>query len=284
MKGKKTIIISSLIMCLTLIVAIVSVTAAWFGNVTQQQLSADLTVGSGAADASANIELDSTGSGNPDENKLYPAKADPNYFLSDEGRKNNPPGNYGIFVSEKESTKLYPTKPPENNTGNPDLHLSREAKVATVYFTIEYIGPGDSNASDGKKSLLLTMEGVYLQSALTVEDDTYKGFEGAENYCNEFNVKMTLVDEAHEKTIESTQELVQQGGVYYDNTYSNVNKYGHQMKLRVQSSERYTVKFEIYFNKIDEECNADLLNTNLVMRITLNRSCNFVGSAPDSGN
>lgn len=291
MKGKKTIIISSLVMCLTLIVAIVSVTAAWFGNVTQQQLQADLTVDSGTVSASADIQLDS---GASSQQALYPAVAEPGYYLSGKGGSTNnffnqpAPGNYGIYPagdSFNDPEALYPKAPvgPDNlPPANATLHLQQEAKVAKLYFTIKYAGPADAGATDGKKSIALSLSGVYLKSQLIEEDGKFSGYDNADviNYRNEFNVRMALVqkNESDEYETLTSNSVVHPcvGNIYYADKYSESNPYGHTMEMRINPNTTYTVEFQIYFNKIDEECNMDLLNTDLVLHIELNQAVNYV--------
>ncbi len=247
MKSKKSIIISSLIMCLTLIVAIVSVTAAWFGNVTSGRISADLTIDSDTVDESANVEIDSSSTG--EGNNVYPA-------IALKGRVETAyPGNYGIYNGN--SDKLYPTsETPVDST------ISTNAKVATIYLTIDYIGSADKDAADGKKTLLMSLDGVYLASAL----GDYPNYEDGSliNYKEEFNVKMSVVKNASLETEQADADAE------CHNEYGVKNPYGHSMYFRVAPG-HHTVKFEIYFNKVDEECNFDLLNTTLSLRIKLTK-------------
>lgn len=260
MKSKKTILISSLIMCLALIVAVVSATAAWFGNVTSGKIDADLTIDSDTVDESANVEIDSSSEGAG--NNVYPA-------IAVKGRvKTAYPGNYGV-VEGKEydpnaAEKLYPV----GKEGSVDAATIEEnAKVATIYLTIDYIGAVDQGATDGKKTLLMSLDGVYLASALG-DSPNYED-SSLINYKEEFNVKMSLV-----KNIGTTGEpnFVEDTDLKSDvhNDYNAKNPYGHLMYFRIEPG-RYTVKFEIYFNKVDEECNFDLLNTMLSLRIKLTK-------------
>ena len=258
MKNKKTIIISSLIMCLTLIVAVVSVTAAWFGNVTSGRIDADLTIDSDTVDESANVEIDSstTGLGNT----VYPAK-------TKLGRvESTYPGNYGVIDGQYDADaaqKLYPT------SGTiVDDKISDNAKVATIYLTIDYIGSIDKDAKDGKKTLLMSLDGVYIASALKGDTPNYDD-PTLVNYKEEFNVKMCLVkNEGSAEAPEFVEDEALKNDVHND--YNEKNPYGHLMYFRVAPG-HYTVKFEIYFNKVDEECNFDLLNTTLSLHIKLTK-------------
>lgn len=257
MKSKKTIIISSLIMCLTLIVAIVSVTAAWFGNVTSGKIEANLTIDSDTVDESANVEIDSsaTGAGN----NIYPAIAVKGLVGSAY------PGNYGKY--NENSDKLYPADLGKTPAEYLKGLISENAQVATIYLTIDYIGSIDASASDGKKTLLMSLDGVYLSADLG-DKPNYED-TSLVNYKEEFNVKMSLV-----KNTGSAEDpqFVEDETLSSDvhNDYNDKNPYGQLMYFRVVPG-KYTVKFEIYFNKVDEECNFDLLNTTLSLRIKLSK-------------
>lgn len=245
-------------MCLTLIVAVVSVTAAWFGNVTSGRIDADLTIDSDTVDESANVEIDSstTGLGNT----VSPALAKTNRVESAY------PGNYGVIDGKYDADaaqKLYAT-----SDALVDDKISRNAKVATLYLTIDYIGSIDKDAEDGKKTLLMSLDGVYIASALKGDTPNYAD-PTLVNYKEEFNVKMCLVkNEGSAEAPEFVEDEALKNDVHND--YNEKNPYGHLMYFRVTPG-HYTVKFEIYFNKVDDECNFDLLNTTLSLHIKLTK-------------
>ena len=83
------------------------------------------------------------------------------------------------------------------------------------------------------------------------------------NFKNEFNVKMSLVQNK-DGTGDVSQEVVQ-----YDDSYSADNPFGHVLTVQTKANVTYFVKFEIYFNKVDEECDPELLCAKLVLHIKL---------------
>lgn len=277
MKTKRTLIISSLIMCLTLIVAVVSITAAWFGDVNQSKLGADLTINSGTVSSSADIDMSSDISS---DDAIFPAVAVPGKFLKDSvsvphGTPTGEPPVGEPQPAPNEAELLYPSREGYDKNA---LNIKEDAKVVTFYLTVEYVGVQDDGATDGKKSLQMELEGVYLSAEMAKlgEEEQYN----AHNYRNEFNVKMSLVDGVEGDVITSETDSYPLTGkkVYYNNNYDELNnKYGHIMQMRVAPG-KHVVKFEIYFNKVDEECNFDLLNTQLTLRVTLSQEVNLVAA------
>lgn len=265
MKTKRTIIISSLIMCLALIVTVVSATAAWFGDVKSGSISTGLIIDSDTVDASADLELDSSKVGN---NTIYPAVAKPGYFNA-----KSYPGNYYIASDSAYDEKATDVLYPDPATKDLPDGIKDGARAAVFYLTVEYIGQVDPGYTDNKKTLLLSVEGVYLMSQLkttTSEDgkDSNK-YDGATNYGREFNVKMSVVTVTTGEGGEITSEASDPSAECH-NELGVKNPYGHKLYMRVQPG-KYTVKLEIYFNKVDEECNFDLLDASLNLRVTLSK-------------
>ncbi len=263
MKTKRTLIISSLIMGLALIVAAVSVTAAWFGDVTSQKLDANLTIDSGTVASSARVELTSDLAG-----EIFPAVANKGAYPAG----SVPPGNYGDESVDKDA--LYPNKDGYNSE---TLKLAKDAQVGVLYFSINYYGAQDEDMADGRKTLFLTLSSVHLTSDYTNVDDKPQLNDGAIDFKNEFNTRMTLVREANnpeasnELTSADSMGPLEGDQIYYSCAFTEVNPYGHTFTMRVLPG-TYIVKFEIYFNKIDEECDIALLSTQLTLTVELTQA------------
>ncbi len=257
MKGKKAIIISSLILGLTLIVAVVCTSAAWFGSVNSRTI-ADLEIGAGDASASTGVSI---ASGDIAGQSLRPAVAKSGYF----GNATKYPGNYftgaeGETFDEKKAVELDPSN---------DLSEGISTKATSVQFVLSIRrAAAEGEGSDDIAPVKLILAGAYLEKDLTkVGSGEYSGYEIADgmdrNFKNEFNVKMTLVQNK-DGTGDVSQEIVQ-----YDDSYSADNPFGHVLTVQAKANVTYFVKFEIYFNKLDEECDPELLCAKLVLHIAL---------------
>lgn len=136
-KTKRTLIISSCIMALTLVVAIVGVSAAWFGDMRQAKRDG-FTIQSDTLQDVASIDINSS-KGMSGE-IIYPAVATPGYF-----------SRTGAKAPEGSVLKNGPLP-----TGVDEL-----AKAATVYFPIQFIGTADPNfETENRKSLDLKLRSV----------------------------------------------------------------------------------------------------------------------------
>ena len=126
----------------------------------------------------------------------------------------------------------------------------------------------------------LILGGVYFEKDLTKDGSgKYAGYEIADslgrNFKNEFNVKMTLVSNG-----DGTGEPISQDVVKYDNSYTSNNPFGHIITVQAQPAVTYFVKFEIYFNKVDEECDPELTRAKLVLNIKLDAGTTSSPSEP----
>ncbi len=245
MKSKRTIIISSCIMLLALVVAIVGVSAAWFGDVKSASTSSNLVIDSDTVSSTVSVEFSSDAT-NPDG--IYPAIAKKGEFAHSAA----PTGDDLYNLSSEQ--------------------IEKSAQVAVFYFTITYIGAADSGATDGRKSLRLEL--------LTAQRDNGTNAEGGHtfdeeiDYKDDFNVRMCLVKKVGEEYIPidsaaTPDDLTGGDTVYYKNDRSDTAR-GHVMDMRLLNEE-YTVKFEVFFNKIDEECNHDLIMRTIRFTIKLSQ-------------
>lgn len=312
-KTKSTLIISSVIMSLAFVVAVVGVSAAWFGDMTSARRDGFVVLSDTLQD-SASIDIES--SKGMDGQKIYPAIMERGYLL-------------GEGAVAPVGAVLKGDAPVDG--------VVQKAQVATVYFPIQYVGTPDVGyESENRKSLQiamrsatigrlkLTVDGVaaaYDRTINSVADDTdgYAGewrgrgvpaltFNGkgagtyggtaftytvsktdgslaftlggkdyiAEfvDYKDEFNIEISLVTVqlTDDGKVENELSTVPTDTAYSTLTGDRVfyESVGYDTYLLLQPGVTYYVKTQIYFNKVDEECNIDLLNTVVRFNFKLN--------------
>lgn len=250
-KTKRTLIVSSVVMALILVVTAVSVTAAWFSNFAGSN-EGGFTIDSALLQESVNITIDSSASDYG--TALWPAVATPGYL-------------------EKGKVAPYGTDLKTTQTGVIDV----KAKCAVIYFPIRFEGSPDLNeqnvAIDGRRSLYLEVQHAYLGTKPaengngngTINEDTTK------DYLSSFNVEMKLVKvtktvngETVTTTVEDLPSTETPQGtandVYYNQPgNANGKLTGYKLYMLLKPGVEYYVQTTIYFNQIDEECDAKLL-------------------------
>ncbi len=241
-KTKRTLIISSCIMALAFVVAVVGVSAAWFGDMKSAR-EGGFIIESDTLQDVASIDINSV-KGMSGES-IYPAVAERGYFL-----KNGAIPPVGAALRAE-------TLP---------AGVTEAPVAATMYLPIQFIGTPDSGyEKENRKSLALS-----LVSANLSDDESETPFD----YIDEFDVIMCLVEaqlneegkfESEKGVLTTTQdyEPLTGGNIFY--CLQNYDLY-----LLVQPGITYYVKVQLYFNKIDEECNLDLLDTVIKFNFKLN--------------
>jgi len=231
-------------MVLALVAALVGVSAAWFGDTTMTNqggfaIESDTLQDAATIDISAAQGLDGL--------SIYPAVATPGYFLS--GAKQPPIGA--------------PLKSDTLPQG-----VDEAAVCATVYFPISFIGTADTGYEDeNRKSLELILESANLKD----ESES----ENPYNYLDEFNVELSLVSVTKDESgqITDSTPLMTQTPPYANKLSGSEVFYDaldYEMYMLVIPGNTYYVKAVIYFNKIDEECNFDLLGEVVRFNFKLN--------------
>ena len=258
-KTKRTLIISSIVMALAFIVTVVSVTAAWFSNVSSSKQDGFI-IGSTTLKESATISID-TNVGGASDVSIWPAVVKKGYLAQG--------GVAPVGKALKTSTAIVPTK----------------AKTAVVYFPINFVGAPDSNAEgveiDGRKSLQVKLNFASTEANLVkTEQDgkevvtgTNKDVKGA------FNVELDMVSvvkngDAYTITpIDMTgvnpKELSGTDKVYCNQPSLENGEPGHNLYLLVMPGETYYVRATIYFNQVDEEVDVELLYTSVFFNFVL---------------
>lgn len=241
-KTKRTLIVSSVVMALILVVTAVSVTAAWFTNVADSNEDG-FTIDSALLQESASIDIDNTASDYG--TAIWPAIANPGYLA----KGNLAP--YGQDLTQQDDTKI-----------------TVKAKCAVLYFPINFVGTSDSGATDGRKSLVLSVISAHLG---TVEEGTVS--EETKDYLSAFNVEMSLVKlvekEGSDKPVAEPIASVNPSNfannpsaIYYNQPYFDKETKKmpcYKLYMLVKPGEKYYVKATIYFNQIDEECDENLI-------------------------
>ena len=265
-KTKRTLIISSIVMALAFIVTVVSVTAAWFSNVSSSKQDGFI-IGSTTLKESATISID-TNVGGASDVSIWPAVVKKGYLAQG--------GVAPVGKALKTSTAIVPIK----------------AKTAVVYFPINFVGAPDSNAEgveiDGRKSLQVNLNFASTEANLikTEQDGkqvvtgTNKDVKGA------FNVELDMVSvvkngDAYTITpIDMTgvdpKKLSGTDKIYCNQPSLENGEPGHDLYLLVMPGETYYVRATIYFNQVDEEVDVELLYTsvffNFVLKMTTDKT------------
>ena len=258
-KTKRTLIISSIVMALAFIVTVVSVTAAWFSNVSSSKQDGFI-IGSTTLKESATISIDTNVGGSSDVS-IWPAVVKKGYLAQG--------GVAPAGKALKTSTAIVPTK----------------AKTAVVYFPINFVGAPDVDDKreeiDGRKSLQVNLNFASTEANLikTEQDGkqvvtgTNKDVKGA------FNVELDMVSvvkngDAYTITpIDMTgvdpKKLSGTDKIYCNQPSLTNGEPGYDLYLLVMPGETYYVRATIYFNQVDEEVDLELLYTSVFFNFVL---------------
>lgn len=258
-KTKRTLIISSIVMALAFIVTVVSVTAAWFSNVSSSKQDGFI-IGSTTLKESATISIDTNMGGSSDVS-IWPAVVKKGYLAQG--------GVAPAGKALKTSTAIVPTK----------------AKTAVVYFPINFVGAPDVDDKreeiDGRKSLQVNLNFASTEANLIkteqngkqVVTGTNKDVKGA------FNVELDMVSvvkngDAYTITpIDMTgvdpKKLSGTDKIYCNQPSLTNGEPGYDLYLLVMPGETYYVRATIYFNQVDEEVDVELLYTSVFFNFVL---------------
>lgn len=261
-KTKRTLIISSLVMALALIVTVVSVTAAWFSNVSDSRQDG-FTIDSATLKESATISIDTNVGGSNSE--IWPAVAKKGYLAQG-----------GVAPSGK-------------TLKNASNAVDIKAKTAVVYFPINFVGApdtktvdGQTTAIDGRKALEVSLNFVSTESNLKKEtQDGKEVIVGTDkDVKSAFNVELDMVSVAKNADGGYTITPIDMTGIDpsklsgTDDIYCNQpslenGEPGYNLYLLVMPGETYYVRATIYFNQVDEEVDLELLYTTVFFNFGL---------------
>lgn len=263
-KTKRTLIISSIVMALAFIVTVVSVTAAWFSNVSSSKQDGFI-IGSTTLKESATISIDTNVGGSSDVS-IWPAVVKKGHLAQ---------GNTA------------PTGKALINTSTANVIAT--AKAAVVYFPINFVGSPDTKVNDkgekeeidGRKSLQVNLNFASTEANLikTEQDGkqvvtgTNKDVKGAFNVeldmvsvvknGNKYDITPIDMKGVDPKRLSGTNNI-------YCNQPSRANgEPGYDLYLLVMPGETYYVRATIYFNQVDEEVDLELLYTSVFFNFVL---------------
>lgn len=247
-------------MALAFIVTVVSVTAAWFSNVSSSKQDGFI-IGSTTLKESATISIDTNVGGSSDVS-IWPAVVKKGHLAQ---------GNTA------------PTGKALINTSTANVIAT--AKTAVVYFPINFVGAPDVNDKreeiDGRKSLQVNLNFASTEANLIkteqggkqVVTGTNKDVKGA------FNVELDMVSvvkngDAYTITpIDMTgvdpKKLSGTGKIYCNQPSLENGEPGYDLYLLVMPGETYYVRATIYFNQVDEEVDVELLYTSVFFNFVL---------------
>lgn len=256
-KTKRTLIISSIVMILVLVVAIVSATAAWFSNYASSN-EGGFTIDSTTVTESVSIGIDDKIVGYGRE--VWPAVSKPGIASK---------GSVMPFGQALIATDI-------------NDNITQNAKCAVFYFPMTFVGTGDSWSNDNRKSVQVNVESAILAEVGT--DNSETPISGSANYIEYFNVQMELVHveetttgEGENATTSNVATPITSHGYADFNKEADVNGdfvYFHQptktgvakdvsnnLYMLIVPGTKYYVKATVYFNRVDEECPEELLYT-----------------------
>lgn len=258
-KTKRTLLFSSLIMALALVVTIVSVSAAWFSDSASSE-NGGFLIGSDTVSEYASIKIDSSITGGEGGYSIWPAKAVKGWLLNNSGTAKKAP--FGSVLK----------------TSNATLGIQEGAKCAYIYFPITFIGAGDVGYADGNKSLKLTLNSVRIDkyTTFTKNEKNESVVDTFTDFIDEFFVEMrvVVVDRSDEDNIVITAyengniNSLASEQIYYNQPFIDGNP-TYDLYMAIDAGVEYYIEACVYFNKIDEEVNIDLLYTSIYLNFAI---------------
>lgn len=268
-KTKRTFIVSSIVMMLVLVVAIVSATAAWFSNYNNSE--GNFTINSSTVKESASIGLDESVEGYG--NFIWPAVATKGYSA----------GN--VFPCGQSLRSESATVENATTKG-----IDKTAKCAVFYFPMVCVGAVDEwevdgqKQSDGRKSVVVSVESAKL--AKVGENDEETVIDSSKDYIDCFNIEMSLVNVVDETVDGKTKKVPKDTVVshnpsefandttgewvyYYQPTATDdvAKDVSNNLFMLVVPGEVYYIKAVVYFNTVDEECDSALLYATKISQV-----------------
>lgn len=235
-------------MALVLVVTIVSVSAAWFGDTLS--VTNDIAIKTELPEGQ--IVIDTTGAINKMDDKLVPAIVNKGYMLTGEGKQD---------LNVLDSNLVGANKP-----------LQSTAQTVYVYFPI--FGIGLSSAEDMKLAAVVKLSGAYiLKDSAHIINNNYLS---SVNYMDNLILTMEVVQNVHDEEFTDAQtgtkylrtvsekvtstpvgELEANDGKIFWGYSSQLNEIGILMDQGVNCY----IKLSVTFSKVDEELPPELIDT-----------------------
>lgn len=247
-------------MALAFIVTVVSVTAAWFSNVSSSKQDGFI-IGSTTLKESATISIDTNVGGSSDVS-IWPAVVKKGHLA----QGNTAPSGKDLL---------------ETSTAN----VRTTAKTAVVYFPINFVGAPDSNDKgveiDGRKSLQVNLNFASTEANLVKTEQNGKLVVTGTNkdVKSAFNVELDLVSVVKNGDAYTITPIDMKGvdpkqlsgtdKIYCNQPSLKNGEPGYVLYLLVMPGETYYVRATIYFNQVDEEVDVELLYTSVFFNFVL---------------
>lgn len=241
-------------MVLALIVTIVGVSAAWFGDVKHVETAnkEQLKISSNRPAGVATINLTSANRLNAGTADLIPAKAVNGWLLDST--------NAAIGTG----ATLY--------TANAGAGIQTAATKASIYFPFSYGGTADEGVADGKKAVRIFIDTAKIKIGETTVGETVTPVLDSVNYLDEFYITFTVLSSittdqntgAYVSSVVATSATASKSGntitftglnpndnsLYFVSDLSNKSLY-----LLLPPDATYYVRVDISYDKVDELLN-----------------------------
>ncbi len=248
MNTKRTLIVSTCIMVLILIVTVVGVSAAWFGDILNDTFG-DNEIVISSEQPTGQTQIDASSAGMyKDSDTLTPAKTVDGYLLGG--------GDPASITNVLDAS---------------NANLQSTASQVKIIFPFSYLGAGDSGEADGKKAIEVKLTGAYLYDASA---NPIKSV----NYMEDFTISFDIVKDVTITTTDGVNEISGgtdvastpieslkkgDGNIYYEDT-QNYTSY-----MLVEPGVTYYCRITVHFNKVAEELNPALMDTNIQLAIQI---------------
>lgn len=238
MKGKRSLIISSIITLLAIVVTLVGVSAAWFGEIRHKNAGSrqePLYITSARPDGIAQFDTDSAKLEN--NLKLIPATAKKGWLL--EG--NTVPSGRTLRTADVANG------------------VQTAANIVPILIPFEYSGSADIGVTDGKKAVKIQIESAYILKDGAADTSV--------NYIKEFFIDYDIInydkdtqEEDEISTVDAIEDLSSDSSaIFFKNDESSKTIY----MLIEPYYKFYAIKVQVSYNFVDEELNPVTIYENI---------------------
>ena len=266
MKTQKTLIISSAIMALVLVVTIVSVSAAWFGDIKHAETS-KLSITSQRPMGEATIDLTSAASLNDVTADLIPARI----------KKVN--GISWLLAGNAPAPTGNDLRPADNSNLNRDSikaaasnAVDKSATVSDIFFPFNYSGTPDTGATDGKKAIRIYIDTAKIKLGT---DNQGNAILDATNFIDEFYITFNVVENVTKNATTGaitytpvTSTPIERLSPTTDNIFFYYKESETTLYLLAPPDvDKYSVQVQISYNFVDEELNPRTISKTIVFGV-----------------
>lgn len=265
MGTKKTLVVSAIIMALTLVVTIVGVSAAWFGDTLK--VSNDIVIQSNVPQTDATINIDSAL--NRTNTKLVPTIMKKNWLLTSTSTKNN---QTWLTQHVLDDDFVDPLGDAGTNDELPFVSLG-----TTVYIYFQFTVPKDTSSSMSKDVVVISVDSANTpNSGVDVLSEFKLSMELCQNVVETETIdpQTSLPDYSYTytpitstTTISATENPATPNACYWTFVEEENKFYGFVNAL---TENPYWIRFGISYGKVNEELNSNLMNTLVKFNVSIN--------------